>query len=58
MSREYHIIESKADLDKLMRTYFDFINGKYLEKALESFALREGYGQEICFFSFWFRWIR
>ncbi|MEK5146722.1 hypothetical protein MKX53_06745 [Psychrobacillus sp. FSL K6-4615] len=49
MSREYQVNESKADIDKLMLTYFDFINGKYLEKALESFVEREGYGQEIVF---------
>lgn len=49
MSREYQVNESKADIDRLMLTYFDFINGKYLEKALESFVEREGYGQEIVF---------
>ncbi|MEK3974699.1 hypothetical protein [Psychrobacillus sp. FSL K6-1267] len=49
MCRENHVNESKAEIDKLMLTYFDFINGKYLEKALESFAEREGYGQEIVF---------
>ena len=49
MSREYKVIETKADIDKLMLTYFDFIDGKYLEKALESFVKREGYGQEIVF---------
>lgn len=52
MSREYQVNEDKADLDKLMLTYFDFINGKYLKKALESFAQREGYGQEIIFVFF------
>ena len=49
MSREYQVKESKEDIDKLMLTYFNFINGKYLEKALKSFAEREGYGQEIVF---------
>ncbi|KML30477.1 hypothetical protein H7K05_10300 [Priestia aryabhattai] len=49
MSGEYQINESKEDIDKLMLTYFNFINGKYLEKALKSFAEREGYGQEIVF---------
>ena len=49
MSGEYQVKESKADIDKLMLTYFNFINGKYLEKALKSFAEREGYGQEIVF---------
>ncbi|MCM3020501.1 hypothetical protein M3582_20655 [Priestia megaterium] len=49
MSGEYQVNESKEDIDKLMLTYFNFINGKYLEKALKSFAEREGYGQEIVF---------
>ncbi|WDV05482.1 MULTISPECIES: hypothetical protein [Lysinibacillus] len=49
MSREYQVKESKEDIDKLMLTYFNFINGKYLEKALKSFAEREGYGQEVVF---------
>ncbi|WPK12103.1 hypothetical protein R6U77_19795 [Lysinibacillus louembei] len=49
MSREYQVKESKEDIDKLMLTYFNFISGKYLEKALKSFAEKEGYGQEIVF---------
>ncbi|UUI84270.1 hypothetical protein NPA28_20140 [Bacillus halotolerans] len=49
MSKEYQVNESKEDIDKLMLTYFNFINGKYLEKALKSFAEREGYGQEVVF---------
>ncbi|BFJ00342.1 MULTISPECIES: hypothetical protein [Priestia] len=49
MSGEYQVNESKEDIDKLMLTYFNFINGKYLEKALKSFAERESYGQEIVF---------
>ncbi|WP_107841408.1 hypothetical protein [Metasolibacillus meyeri] len=49
MSREYQVKESKEDIDKLMLTYFNFINGKYMEIALRSFAEREGYGQEIVF---------
>ncbi|NHH92972.1 hypothetical protein GOICGAJE_01501 [Bacillus sp. MB95] len=49
MSREYQVNESKEDIDKLMVIYFNFINGKYLEKALKSFAERKGYGQEIVF---------
>ena len=49
MSGEYQVSENKEDIDKLMLTYFNFINGKYLEKALKSFAEREGYGQEIVF---------
>lgn len=49
MTGEYRVIENKVDIDKLMLTYFNFINGEYLEKALKSFAEREGYGQEIVF---------
>lgn len=49
MSEEYQINESKEDIDKLMLTYFNFVNGKYLKKALKNFAEREGYGQEIVF---------
>ncbi|OIS65345.1 hypothetical protein A4A36_13730 [Bacillus subtilis] len=49
MSKEYQVNESKEDIDKLMLTYFNFINGKHLEKALKSFAEREGYGQEVVF---------
>ncbi|MER0466559.1 hypothetical protein ABR330_07720 [Bacillus cabrialesii subsp. cabrialesii] len=49
MSEEYQVNEIKEDIDKLMLTYFNFINGKYLEKALKSFAEREGYGQEVVF---------
>lgn len=52
MSRECQVKESKEDIDKLMLTYFNFMNGKHLEKALKSFAKREGYGQEIVFVFF------
>ncbi|WP_042473863.1 hypothetical protein [Bacillus ndiopicus] len=52
MSRKYKINESKADIDQLMLTYFNFINGKYMEKALKNFAEKEGYGQEIVFVFF------
>ena len=36
MSREYQVNESKEEIDKLMVIYFNFINGKYLEKALKA----------------------
>lgn len=52
MSRTYQVNERKEDIDKLIRTYFDFINGKYLKKALKCFAKKEGYGQEVVFVFF------
>ncbi|EUJ25356.1 hypothetical protein MFLO_15523 [Listeria floridensis FSL S10-1187] len=52
MNEDYQIANSKVEIDKIVSTYFNFINGKYLEKALECFANKEGYGQEIVFVSF------
>lgn len=52
MSEDYQIANSKIEIDKIVSTYFNFINGKYLKMALECFANREGYGQEIVFVSF------
>ncbi|EUJ29572.1 hypothetical protein [Listeria cornellensis] len=52
MSREYQVIENKGNIDELISTYFNFINGRYLEDALKNFAKREGYGQEIVFVYF------
>ena len=52
MSRAYQIIKKKEDIDELVGIYFNFINGKYLNKALRCFAEKEGYGQEIVFVSF------
>ncbi|MBC1210412.1 hypothetical protein HB815_05645 [Listeria booriae] len=52
MSEEYQVIENKDSVDELVSTYFNFINGRYLEDALKNFAKREGYGQEIVFVYF------
>ncbi|MBF2353274.1 hypothetical protein [Listeria welshimeri] len=52
MSEDYQIANSKIEINKIVSTYFNFINGKYLKMALECFANREGYGQEIVFVSF------
>ncbi|MBC1372572.1 hypothetical protein HB847_09300 [Listeria booriae] len=52
MSEEYQVIENKDGVDELVSTYFNFINGRYLEDALKNFAKREGYGQEIVFVYF------
>ena len=52
MSEEYQVIKNSTDVDKIALTYFSFINGKYLKSALEFFADKEGYGQEIVFISF------
>ncbi|MBC1562456.1 hypothetical protein [Listeria booriae] len=52
MSEEYQVIENKDSVDELVSTYFNFINGRYLEEALKNFAKREGYGQEIVFVYF------
>ena len=52
MNKDYQIASNKADIDRIVSTYFNFINGKYLETALKCFANKEGYGQEIVFVSF------
>ncbi|MDT0017161.1 hypothetical protein QJV03_08205 [Listeria swaminathanii] len=52
MSKGYQIASNKADIDRMVSTYFNFINGKYLKTALKWFANKEGYGQEIVFVFF------
>ena len=52
MNSNIDFLEKKEDIDNLMSTYFNFIHGKHLSKALQFFANREGYGQEIVFVSF------
>ncbi|MBC1516639.1 hypothetical protein [Listeria immobilis] len=52
MSKGYQIAGNKTDIDRIVSTYFNFINGKYLKIALKCFANKEGYGQEIVFVSF------
>ncbi|MBP1047894.1 hypothetical protein I6N96_16505 [Enterococcus sp. BWM-S5] len=52
MEKEFHILEEKKSIDELMSTYFNFINRKYLKRALEYFANKEGFGREIVFVSF------
>ncbi|MFX3616492.1 MAG: hypothetical protein ACE3JK_03110 [Sporolactobacillus sp.] len=52
MSEKYQVNENKEDMDNLMLTYFNFINKKYLKRALKCFVEKEGYGQEIVFVFF------
>lgn len=52
MSEGHQIVGNKTDIDRIVSTYFNFINGKYLKEALGCFANKEGYGQEIVFVSF------
>ncbi|WP_088839198.1 hypothetical protein [Listeria sp. ILCC792] len=52
MSEGYQIVGNKTDIDRIVSTYFNFINGNYLKTALECFANKKGYGQEIVFVSF------
>ncbi|WP_049891685.1 hypothetical protein, partial [Listeria seeligeri] len=52
MSKSYQIAGNNTDIDRIVSTYFNFINGKYLKTALKCFANKEGYGQEIVFVSF------
>ncbi|WP_260444424.1 hypothetical protein [Listeria cossartiae] len=52
MSKGYQIASNKAEIDRIVSTYFNFINGKYLKTALKWFANKEGYGQEIVFVFF------
>lgn len=52
MDENCTVIENQIDIDRIVSTYFDFIHGKYLKKALKCFVNKEGYGQEIIFASF------
>ncbi|MEH7150335.1 hypothetical protein V7095_07900 [Bacillus thuringiensis] len=52
MNSNFEFIEDKEKNDELMSIYFNFINGKYLERALSFFVKKEGFGQEIVFVHF------
>ncbi|MGX7013306.1 hypothetical protein [Vagococcus silagei] len=52
MSEKFRVLENQTDINRILSTYFDFINGKYLIKALKCFVNKKGYGQEIVFVSF------
>ncbi len=42
MNSDFEFIEDKEKNDELMSIYFNFINGKYLERALRFFCKKRG----------------
>lgn len=51
MDGEFRIVEG-SDIDELVSVYFLFITGRYLRMAMESFASKHGFGQEVVFVTF------
>ncbi|WP_137625520.1 hypothetical protein [Lactiplantibacillus pingfangensis] len=51
MTKEFHMM-NKREATEVMSMYFNVVRGSYLKDALDSFARKEGYGQEVILISF------